>query len=370
MENNNIDKTFNEASKTLEEPVTFPGFDKVWATVEERLDKKEEKKRIFPAWISYGIAASLLIGSGIFYFTNEKDNVEVTKPVIAQHEIFQKTPVDAVPENIQKIDSTVKLNIQNKMLRPSHDKMVYQTTIKSYTVPLPSPTYETAFLPSREDAAPSLEGRVMDSLKRQNIEEVIAQGIKKDKTSKVNAVAWSSSEKKKVSNMNMVSDTAEVIYPNTISRLERKTDEPEILTYNKSNIQANKPIVATSGFADKIGNKADVNSLRGYAPGVNINSISGNSGSGKVDISISLQSSSKPNMNPLIVIDGAISTTEIFGKLDPKRVESVKVFKGKKAIDLFGVKATYGAIVVETKDISRKERRKLRKLFKEESSAK
>ncbi|WP_449397513.1 hypothetical protein [Chryseobacterium wanjuense] len=48
MENNhNIDKTFNEASKTLEEPATFPGFEKVWSTIEERLDKKQEKKKHF-----------------------------------------------------------------------------------------------------------------------------------------------------------------------------------------------------------------------------------------------------------------------------------------------------------------------------------
>lgn len=369
MENNNIDKTFNEASKTLEEPATFPGFDKVWATVEERLDKKEEKKRIFPAWISYGIAASLLIGSGIFYFTNEKDNVEITKPVIAQNRTSQKVPSVAVPENIQKIDNTVKANIQNEILPSPPAKIAFERSIPTSIISLPA--YETAAsLSYHEDTTPAVEGKMMDSIKRQNIEEVIAQGIRKEKTSKINSVAWSSSEKKKVSNMNMVSDTAEVIYPNMIGRIERKTDEPEILTYNKSNINTNKPIVATSGFADKIGNKADVNSLRGYAPGVNINSISGNSGSGKVDISISFQGSLKPNMNPLIVIDGAVSTMEIFGKLDPKRVESVKAFKGKKAIDLFGTKATYGAIVVETKDISRKERRKLRKLFKEESSAK
>ena len=39
MENNHdIDKKFNEASQSLEEPATFPGFDKVWAKVEEKLD--------------------------------------------------------------------------------------------------------------------------------------------------------------------------------------------------------------------------------------------------------------------------------------------------------------------------------------------
>jgi len=45
MENNHdIDKKFNEASQSLEEPATFPGFDKVWAKVEEKLDKKRRQE--------------------------------------------------------------------------------------------------------------------------------------------------------------------------------------------------------------------------------------------------------------------------------------------------------------------------------------
>jgi hypothetical protein len=63
MENNHdIDKTFNEASQSLEEPATFPGFDKVWNRIEEKLDQKEEKKkRKISVWLPYGIAASLII---------------------------------------------------------------------------------------------------------------------------------------------------------------------------------------------------------------------------------------------------------------------------------------------------------------------
>ncbi|SIQ51476.1 hypothetical protein [Chryseobacterium sp. RU33C] len=72
MENNHIDQQFNEASKLSEEPTVFPGFDKVWGKIEEKLDKKEEKKKIIPIWLPYGIAASLMIGLGAFYFMNKK----------------------------------------------------------------------------------------------------------------------------------------------------------------------------------------------------------------------------------------------------------------------------------------------------------
>ena len=48
MENNHdIDKKFNEAYQSVEEPVTFPGFDKVWEKVEKKLDKKEHQRKSF-----------------------------------------------------------------------------------------------------------------------------------------------------------------------------------------------------------------------------------------------------------------------------------------------------------------------------------
>ncbi|MGO4710918.1 VWA domain-containing protein, partial [Chryseobacterium sp. 2TAF14] len=105
MENNHdIDKKFNEASQSLEEPATFPDFDKVWAKVEEKLNKKDDKKKIIPIWFPYGIAASLIIGLGAFYFINKNDGSEI-KPAIAQNETSPK-----VNSNIQVIDSTVKSN--------------------------------------------------------------------------------------------------------------------------------------------------------------------------------------------------------------------------------------------------------------------
>jgi len=108
MENNHdIDKKFNEASQSLEEPVTFQGFDKVWAKVEEKLDKKEDKKRIVPIWFPYGIAASLIIGLGAFYFINKNDVSEIGKPAIVQNTVSPK-----MNSNVQTIDSTVKSNIE------------------------------------------------------------------------------------------------------------------------------------------------------------------------------------------------------------------------------------------------------------------
>ena len=59
MENQDIDKMFNDAGKSAEENPTFPSFEKVWEKVEEKLDKKENKKRIIPLWLPYGMVAGL-----------------------------------------------------------------------------------------------------------------------------------------------------------------------------------------------------------------------------------------------------------------------------------------------------------------------
>jgi len=85
MENNHIDQQFNEASRLSEEPAVFPGFEKVWGKIEEKLDKKEEKKKIIPLWLPYGIAASLMIGLGAFYFMNKKAVAESLQPVIVKN---------------------------------------------------------------------------------------------------------------------------------------------------------------------------------------------------------------------------------------------------------------------------------------------
>ena len=58
----NQDKIFDKFKKAAEnsEQKDFPGMDKVWARVEEKLDKKEDKKAI-SLWKKIAIAASVLL---------------------------------------------------------------------------------------------------------------------------------------------------------------------------------------------------------------------------------------------------------------------------------------------------------------------
>lgn len=361
MENNHdIDKTFNEASQSLEEPVTFPGFDKVWAKVEEKLDQREERKqRIVAAWLPYGIAASMLIASGIFYFTSTADNITINEAVIAKNKVTEKISSPKISEQIQRTDSTVKANIQEAIVPYTAVKLARNETPELYAPSLTPPAYEIASSPSfGNNGLKIAEDRaVMDSIKRQNIEEVIAMGIKKEKAS-MNAMAAN----KKISDLNKIADTADYVYPELSFNPKEKGKEPEIL-YKKFFRKEYKPVALNGGKITLLGEKQPVNSLNGFAPGLTINSISGASGSGRVDISVGYQPNSKPGAEPLVVINGAVSDIETLKKIEPSKIDNISVISKEKAGGLFGGKAKNGLIVVITRDISKTEQQRLKKLM-------
>ncbi|KAA0128442.1 TonB-dependent receptor plug domain-containing protein [Chryseobacterium sp. SN22] len=378
MENNNIDKTFNEASKTLEEPATFPGFDKVWAKVEEKLDKKEEnKRRTTGLWILYGIAASLLIGSGIFYFTNKKENTVSSHQTIAQQTASSRNQAAEISVPIRRTDSTVKANIMEEILKSPNTKTAFRKVPEINVPDAVAPVWGMPLAQTfpQEIASASDDKVMMEKAERRNTEEIIAMGLRKEKASMVQELSATPPSKKKVPGLNTVADTAEAIYSNRSLAFRNDNQEPEILAYNKNGSFRNNLTASASGdgnklTANRIGSKEASMIIRGKVSGVDINSISETPGSGKVDISISCQASSQLNNNPLFIIDGAVNTQEIFIKLDPKKIESMQVFKGEKATALFGNKAGNGVIVVETKGISAKEKRRLKKLLQEKPSPK
>lgn len=377
MENSNIDKTFNEASKSIEEPATFPGFDKVWAKVEEKLDKKEtEKRNTIGLWIPYGIAASLLIGSGIFYFTGKKESTAVPKQAIAQQTVSKKDQPAEMPVSLRETDSTVRMNIQKQMQMRPKSRIAYREIPKLQVPQTDAERFEMPLMKAFPPETGAIEeGKILiEAGKHHNVEEIIATGLKKEKASMVQELSLVSS-KKKIADLTAVADTAEAIYPDRSPVLGNDNQEPEILAYNKnslvrSNLTAsasgdgNKLTGSSSGYVNRIGKKEAVNSIRGKTSGVNINSISGSPGSGKVEISISCQGSVKSDNNPLFIINGKEADPEAFRKIDPEKIQAIRIFKDEKATLLFGRKAAKGAVLVETKNISRKEKRSMKKLFR------
>ena len=63
--------------------------------------------------------------------------------------------------------------------------------------------------------------------------------------------------------------------------------------------------------------------------------------------------------DPLIVVNNHILGREILNTIDPNNIESVNVLKIEQSRAIYGVKGKNGAIVLKTKNISKKELRKL-----------
>ncbi|QQQ28210.1 vWA domain-containing protein [Chryseobacterium indoltheticum] len=365
MENNHdIDKKFNEASQSLEEPATFPGFDKVWAKVEEKLDKKEDKKRIVPIWFPYGIAASLIIGLGAFYFINKNDVSEINKPAIAQ-----KTVSPKVNSDVQAIDSTVKSNIEKEIdgLKENHNQKIL--------------AYEDAKIFDNQEFEKGFIPKENSIIIRNESNEIVPIKINNE----VPQVSVDSGYK------------------------EKNIEEVVVLGYNKTQTIP-RSSSSTTVNSQKVKNRANqsfLNSLQGEAPGLAINSASGTPGSSKINYNnirnefkqnnnisqtligtvsglqitpnSGIPGSSKPilirgmstlnaSSNPLYVINGKISDSKSFSTLNPNKIESVSVLKDASATAMYGSRASNGVIIIKTKKLSRKERKAFEKLQKVQDS--
>ncbi|MCX8531248.1 vWA domain-containing protein [Chryseobacterium luquanense] len=365
MENNHdIDKKFNEASQSLEEPATFPGFDKVWAKVEEKLDIKENKKKIVPIWFKYGIAASLIIGLGAFYFINKNDVSEINKSVIAQNGVSPK-----INSSIQAIDSTVKSNIEKEI---DGIQQIQNQRILAY-----------------EDAKSINHS---DDLKTDfdlNENLIIKKNENIDiKPLKINSV---------------------VPYVAVDSGYKVKNiEDVVVLGYSKNKIREKSS--STTLNAQKLENRPNsgfLNSLQGNAHGLAINSSSGSPSSGRIDynnvrnefkqnnnisqaligtvsglqiapnpgipgsskqIAIRGISSLNASNQPLYVVNGVPQSGDVFKKIDPNSIRSIEILKDASATAMYGSRGGNGVIVIKTKKLSRKERKAFEKLQKVQDS--
>lgn len=342
MENNHdIDKRFNDASKLSEEPAVFQGFDKVWAKVEEKLDTIEEKKRILPVWFPYGVAASLILGLGALYFIGKNGTVENSAPLMVEN----STEIHPEKKNIYTVDSTVKSNIEKeieiskssqKPLSVAKDEAIkvskaLAVNMNEERYALGKNAYSTDeyYIKKKEannvTVAPVKGGKQGDTLQTQNIEEVVVTGFAPKKVQ-----AYTSSA---------VSVQSNYIASNTVSQaLQGSVMGVQIQAYGTKRRKN-----------DQIANK--MNAIN--------NAFSGNN-----QISIRGAASLKGTNEPLFVVNGEIVQRDYFNALNPKKIESVEVVKGAGASALYGSRGVNGVIVIKTKRLSRKEKRRMEEIQK------
>lgn len=320
MENNHIDQQFNEASKRSEEPSVFPGFDKVWEKVEEKLDQKKEKKKIIPVWFPYGIAASLMIGLGALYFLNKKDALEQpVKPTIAENKVLQEPTTDT---HIAKIDRITKENIQkekNKVNTTGEEVVVYNNVVPE---PLRSPDLSPVASP------PSMIERQMETVDRvKSIDEVLmtGYGVKKEVFSTISSVSTISASE----------ITGDIVSKPTV---------PNALQGRVAGIQITNT-----------GNHRRKNDIQNASHNISSGYFNNN------QIMIRGIASMNPGEAPLYMINGKVAGEDDFKRLDPNDIDDVQVLKESALAALYGSRAMNGIVVVTTKNLSGREKKRIEK---------
>ncbi|MCW3169513.1 von Willebrand factor type A domain-containing protein [Chryseobacterium sp. 09-1422] len=358
MENNHdIDKKFNEAFQSSEEPATFPGFDKVWAKVEEKLDKKEDKKRTVPVWFPYGIAASLIIGLGALYFIDRKEVVDISKPQIVENKVSEK-----LKTNIQATDSLVKSNIQRQIQSPkaiqNPEVIAYESIIPESAI---SPVYHNGVASKSSDIVKGNrvymetdhDGVLDKDDKETKIEEVVMTGYRT-----VQKQSYTSNATSIVSK--------EIVSDKRSNRLRGPINSSPALALGNNEVP-----YQTSAPNYNIRNEFNSNNslpaaIAGKLSGLKITGSDGTLRSGNITIRGSVSLTGKEQ--PLYVVNGVPQTGNILSKIDPKSIESIQVLKDASATALYGSRAAHGVVVVTTKKLSRKERKAFKKLQKVQDS--
>mgnify|MGYP006212002357 CR=1 FL=1 len=105
----NQDKIFNRFKEAADNAETkdFPGMEKVWSRVEEKLDRKEDRKTI-SLWKKIAVAASLLlvVSLGYQFLKSDKKAIIETPKVVVNEDEKQTIENSDFPDFYIRINDT------------------------------------------------------------------------------------------------------------------------------------------------------------------------------------------------------------------------------------------------------------------------
>ncbi|MDQ1096788.1 MULTISPECIES: hypothetical protein [Chryseobacterium] len=347
MENqNDIDTTFSEASKASGEPVTFPGFEKVWDKVDTQLDQHlHPAPKKVPSWIPYGIAASIIIGSGIFFLTgkDQADHQSVTS--VTAQKLPQPSKIEAQgSQNSQLADVTAPETIQKENSGKASENIVTRNIV----VPPPLSTS----MGQNEAASTSARSSVEIDDDDHRFRQSIAVNRKKKQAYEEEREADKEVIAKKVSGVQITTATANSGI-NSLSASDNGVSRKGYLSE-----------VAPASIA---GNTEDPDKpafIQILSPGISIRVAPAEQGN-----TLAIQSSD-PAFSAedcLYIINNELAGIGKFRTLNAGNIKSVTVLTGTKAILLYGKKASRGIVIAETRDFSSTEVKKIRKALKKDS---
>ncbi|MHC6198189.1 vWA domain-containing protein [Elizabethkingia miricola] len=311
--------------------------EKVWAMLENKLEqpaKKETKEFSFNRkWLA---AAAVIMLAGVTYlFVKPTDKqtpiMAKTESVnVADSSVETPTPPQKIVQNDITTGQVEKIKEEKKKLNAPKDIIAYQEAYKPVIQdisPSPAISPSTGYTPPPPPATTGAG---------KNVELPRMRDERRETKRLSNADGTNS--------MNLQGKVAGLAISS-----ENNMKEVVITGYSA---RAYKKVAAETG----VNTISSAMGIKG-SPG-NMNNV----------IIRGVSTPSQTN-NPLYVMNGEVVNNSYLKVLSPNNIESINVLKGEKATALYGSKAANGVIVITTKDLSKRElrkiKRKARKLEKE-----
>lgn len=299
------DKLYKKIQQAAENatPNTFPGMEKVWGRVEEKLETnvlKKEKNN----WKKISVAASIIIALSILYnFSKKELQIEIEKDTIVVTDSIIKEKLESkerIVNNIRNID-TIKKVKKDSLIKLGGDKITFKV---SQLVLVNTDSLK----PDKENLKITLNNYVLGFIPA------------KDSTSSINKKATILFE-------NLQKGNRKTEYTSFQSTSNQLTQNPKTL-FKKPD-----PLVLING---------------------NIKTISDLSGISNEEID-----SIYVLKNPLYIINGAeYSEESLFGKnpaspyypLDKQKIIATTILYKEEGEKLYGEKGKKGVVIIKTKN--------------------
>ncbi|OOV18716.1 hypothetical protein [Flavobacterium sp. LM4] len=153
---------FKEAAQNSEQK-DFPGMEKIWSRVEDKLDQKEDKKNI-ALWKKIAVAASflLLLSLGFQFLKSDKNQVnEIPKVVIQETEKSQKSDLNQKDKTISSDSGIVSkeeaIKILENQAKNKESVAIQQATGMGSSVQLIEPVVVSEMTPEAIASPPVKE---------------------------------------------------------------------------------------------------------------------------------------------------------------------------------------------------------------------
>lgn len=312
----NQDKLFDkikEASQKAEFQ-DFPGMEKVWARVEEKLDKKEDKKTI-ALWKKIAVAASLLLLLSLgfqFLYSSKEAVIETPKVVLEEKEIKQPYAEEPILNQNDATSSGIVSSKEAVKILDNQTKNKERVAVQEVTAPQAEPVQSAP--------APSIAAEMIVSanepLRSERYEEDATVASKKEVTPEMGYSSYPQRE------------SAKVAYSAAPTQKAKKSSPLVVLNGN-----------ALAHSDDVKKDKMIQNELPNLQP-ENLDSL------------VVLD-------EPLYIIDGIYySENDLFGKnptspyapLDKQDIKTITILQDLEATEKYGERGKKGVVIITTKN--------------------